>query len=109
MAPTVGPLPEYAGLNMVGWAIYHGEQRYGVTLHWMEAGIDTGAIAYQASFAIGDDATGLSVFGACVRLGVPLVLRLLETAAADRAAIPSEPQTGARQRRRRRRSVVRAS
>jgi methionyl-tRNA formyltransferase len=97
-----GPLPEYAGLNVVSWAIYHGEPRHGVTLHWMEAGIDTGAIAYQASFGIGDDERGLSVFAKGVRAGVPLVLRLLETAARDPGAIPAEPQHGIRRVYRRR-------
>src|SRR5262245_33350316 len=28
-----GPLPQYAGLNTVSWAIYRGETDYGVTLH----------------------------------------------------------------------------
>src|SRR3982751_78292 len=41
-----GPLPRYAGLNSPSWAIYHGEHTHGVTLHWMDAGIDTGAVAY---------------------------------------------------------------
>src|SRR5690348_5347085 len=27
-----GPLPEYAGLNCVSWALYRGEPRYAVTL-----------------------------------------------------------------------------
>jgi methionyl-tRNA formyltransferase len=36
-----GPLPEYAGLNAPSWAIYHGARHYAVTLHRMEAGIDT--------------------------------------------------------------------
>ncbi len=91
-----GPLPGYAGLNVVSWAIYHGEQRHGVTLHWMSAGIDTGAIAYEESFEIREDEGGLSVFASTVRLGVPLVLRLLETAARDPGAIPAEPQSGTR-------------
>ena len=43
-----GPLPEYAGLNAPSWAIYHGEQEHRVTLHWLDAGIDTGPIAYGA-------------------------------------------------------------
>ncbi|MGH2921564.1 MAG: methionyl-tRNA formyltransferase [Gaiellaceae bacterium] len=93
-----GPLPEYAGLNAPSWAIYRGERRHAVTVHWMEAGIDTGAIAYEASFEIGDDDTGLSVSARCVREGLPLFERLLEAAERGRDAIPATPQDLARRR-----------
>jgi methionyl-tRNA formyltransferase len=87
-----GPLPEYAGLNTPSWAIYNGEPRHGVTVHWMEPGVDTGAIAYEARFDLTDADTGLSVSARCVREGVPLIERLLETAAEDPAAIPKDEQ-----------------
>ncbi len=87
-----GPLPRYAGLNTVSWAIYRGETDYGVTLHWMEADIDTGHIAGQAQFPIEESDTALTLAARCVREGVPLALELLETAARDPAAIPRIPQ-----------------
>jgi methionyl-tRNA formyltransferase len=93
-----GPLPEYAGLNAPSWAIYHGESHHAVTVHWMEAGIDTGAIAYEASFEIADDDTGLSLSARCVREGLPLFERLLDAAAQGRSAIPATPQDPARRR-----------
>jgi methionyl-tRNA formyltransferase len=93
-----GPLPEYAGLNTPSWAIYNGERRHGVTVHWMEPGVDTGDIAYAATFDLSENDTGLSVSVRCVREGVPLIERLLETAAADPAAIPKQPQDLSRRR-----------
>jgi methionyl-tRNA formyltransferase len=93
-----GPLPLYAGLNAPSWAIYNGETRHAVTLHWMDAGIDTGAIAYEAEFEIGETDTGLSLSARCVREGLPLISRLLETAAQDPAAIPAHEQHGPEQR-----------
>jgi UDP-4-amino-4-deoxy-L-arabinose formyltransferase/UDP-glucuronic acid dehydrogenase (UDP-4-keto-hexauronic acid decarboxylating) len=87
-----GPLPEYAGLNTPSWAIYNGESQHGVTVHWMEPGVDTGAIAYDARFDLTDADTGLSVSARCVREGVPLIERLLAAAAADPAAIPRREQ-----------------
>ena len=87
-----GPLPQYAGLNTVSWAIYHGETSYGVTVHWMEPGIDTGDIACQAVFPLEEMDTPLRLTHKCVESGVPLVLSLLETAAADPRAIPRIPQ-----------------
>jgi methionyl-tRNA formyltransferase len=87
-----GPLPEYAGLNVPSWTIYRGEPRHGVTVHWMDEGIDTGPIAWQERFPIDESDTGLSLSGKCVRSGVPLLLRLATLAAEDPQAIPREPQ-----------------
>src|SRR5438067_2780291 len=78
-APTIGsfnlhpgPLPRYAGLNAPSWAIYNGETEHGVTLHWMDAGIDTGPIAYQESFDVRGDDTALAVSARCTRYGLRL-------------------------------------
>jgi methionyl-tRNA formyltransferase len=87
-----GPLPRYAGLNAVSWAIYRGETSHGVTIHKMEPGIDTGPIVYQELFDIDDADTGLKLSAKCIRSGIALVLRLMETASADPAAIPLTPQ-----------------
>jgi methionyl-tRNA formyltransferase len=93
-----GPLPEYAGLNTPSWAIYNGEQQHGVTVHWMEPGVDTGDIAFESRFDLTESDTGLSVSARCVREGVPLIERLLETATADPAAIPRLEQDLSRRR-----------
>jgi len=85
-----GPLPRYAGLNAPSWALYHGEQHHAVTLHWMDGGIDTGPIAYEAEVEIDDDDTGLTVSAKCVRAGLPLLHDLLE--AAGKGAVPRRPQ-----------------
>ncbi len=83
-----GPLPQYAGLNCVSWAIHRGETTYGVTVHQMVPAIDAGPIVYQSFFAIEDNDTGISLSSKCVKAGVPLIMRLLETAAANPDAIP---------------------
>jgi UDP-4-amino-4-deoxy-L-arabinose formyltransferase/UDP-glucuronic acid dehydrogenase (UDP-4-keto-hexauronic acid decarboxylating) len=85
-----GPLPAYAGLHVASWALYHGERVHGVTLHWMDEGIDTGPIAYAAEFPIDEDDSGLTLSAKCVRAGLPLIHDLLED--ASRGAIPSTPQ-----------------
>ena len=89
-----GPLPEYAGLNAPSWAIANGESRHAVTVHWMEAEIDTGAIAYEAAFDITETDTGLSLGLTCVERGIELIDRLLEDARAG--TIPARPQELAR-------------
>jgi methionyl-tRNA formyltransferase len=93
-----GPLPQYAGLNAPSWAIYNGEVTHAVSLHRMERGIDTGAIAYEASVPIRPADTGLSLSVACARAGPPLVARLIETAASDPRAIPARAQDPALRR-----------
>ena len=93
-----GPLPEYAGLNAPSWAIYNGEPAHGVTLHWMEAAIDAGPIAWIQRFELREDDTGLSASAKCVRHGVPLIERLMETALKDPAAIPRVAQDRSRRR-----------
>jgi UDP-4-amino-4-deoxy-L-arabinose formyltransferase/UDP-glucuronic acid dehydrogenase (UDP-4-keto-hexauronic acid decarboxylating) len=98
-APTIGsfnmhpgPLPEGAGLNAVSWALYEGKKEHAVTVHWMVPEIDAGGIAYSAAFPIEETDTALSLSARCVKAGVPLIERLLATAATDPAAIPSERQ-----------------
>jgi methionyl-tRNA formyltransferase len=91
-----GPLPRYAGLNAVSWAIYRGEKEHGATLHKMESQIDAGPIVYQSFFAIDEEETALSLSLKCVRHGVPLVLRLLEAAASGPEGIPLRPQDASR-------------
>jgi methionyl-tRNA formyltransferase len=99
-----GPLPEFAGLNAPSWAVYLGERRHAVTLHRMTVGIDTGAVCYEAWFDLDDAATGLSVSSRCVRLGIPLIERLLQAAAAG-AALPVREQDLRRRRQFRRRDI----
>lgn len=83
-----GPLPRYAGMNAVCWAIYHGETQHGVTLHEMVPKIDAGRIVYQAMFDIAEDDTGLSVTNRCIREGQRLFRDLVNQVATDPAAMP---------------------
>ena len=48
----LGLLPEYRGVNGVRWALLNGEDQTGVTLHFMDAGIDSGNMIARASFPI---------------------------------------------------------
>jgi methionyl-tRNA formyltransferase len=93
-----GPLPEYAGLNVPSWAIYNGERGHGVTLHWMDPGIDSGPVAWIDRFDLTENDTGLSVTAQCVRRGVPLVLSLVEHLTADPATVPRIEQERERRR-----------
>jgi methionyl-tRNA formyltransferase len=93
-----GPLPRYAGLNAPSWAIYYGEPRHAVTVHWMAPGIDTGPIAYEAQFDLTREDTGLTVSAKCVRCGLPLLAELVSAAEQGADAIPAIPQDLTRRR-----------
>jgi methionyl-tRNA formyltransferase len=104
-APSVGSfnlhpglLPEFAGLNVPSWAIYEQVREHGVTLHWMDAGIDTGPVAYRAVVSVGDEETGLSLSLKCIDHGLRLVAELLHAAVSDRGAIPRIDQDVRRRR-----------
>lgn len=54
-------LPRYRGPNPLYWVLANGEPETGVTMHYMDEGIDSGAIVAQERFAIeaGDDERAL--------------------------------------------------
>lgn len=92
-----GPLPEYAGLNPVSWAIFNGEPQHGVTVHRITPEIDGGDIVYLERFPVTCHDTALSLMMKCVEFGVPLVGRLL-SACASSTALPRIRQESARRR-----------
>lgn len=54
-------LPKYRGAAPVQWSLVHGETRTGVTLFWLDEGMDTGPVFSHREFPVGidDDAPGL--------------------------------------------------
>ena len=48
-----GRLPFYRGRNALNWAIINGEKEFGITVHVVDEGIDTGPIVLQHSSPIG--------------------------------------------------------
>ncbi len=52
-----GWLPTYRGAVSYFWALKNNEAKAGVTIHWMDEGLDTGAIIERKKFAIEPGAT----------------------------------------------------
>jgi methionyl-tRNA formyltransferase len=52
-----GPLPRYRGRANVNWAILNHESEAAITIHTVEAGLDSGNILFQSLIPIGEDAT----------------------------------------------------
>ncbi len=49
-----GKLPFYRGRNILNWALINDEQEFGITVHYMDEGIDTGDIILQETYPITD-------------------------------------------------------
>lgn len=49
-----GKLPFYRGRNVINWALINDEKDFGVTVHFVDEGIDTGDIILQKVFPISD-------------------------------------------------------
>lgn len=49
-----GKLPFYRGRNILNWALINDEQEFGITVHYMDSGIDTGDIILQETYPITD-------------------------------------------------------
>ncbi len=49
-----GKLPFYRGRNILNWALINDEHEFGITVHYVDEGIDTGDILLQRTFSITD-------------------------------------------------------
>ena len=49
-----GKLPFYRGRNILNWALINDEKDFGITVHFIDEGIDTGDIILQRVFPISD-------------------------------------------------------
>ena len=50
-----GKLPFYRGRNILNWALINDEKEFGITVHYMDEGIDTGDIIVQRTYPIGEE------------------------------------------------------
>ena len=49
-----GKLPFYRGRNILNWALINDEKEFGITVHYVDEGIDTGDIILQKTYPITD-------------------------------------------------------
>jgi methionyl-tRNA formyltransferase len=50
-----GKLPFYRGRNILNWALINDEKEFGITVHYVDQGIDTGDIILQNCYSITDE------------------------------------------------------
>jgi methionyl-tRNA formyltransferase len=87
-------LPRYRGGSAIPWQIIKGETRTGVSLFWVDPGIDTGPLLLQREAVIGpDDTAGSLYYNTLFPLGVDAVLDAVDLVADGDA--PRDPQNEA--------------
>ena len=85
-------LPKYRGLLPTFWALYHGDDEIGVTVHTMAEEIDRGRIVRQTTFPVGASPTLHDVIEEGKRVGGSLAAETLAEIAAGRETL--DPMTG---------------
>lgn len=78
-----GLSPEYRGADCTFWALYNREpEKVGCTLHWIDAGIDTGGLIAHVSPEILPDDDELSLFWRSVETSAEVYAEFLRRVAA---------------------------
>lgn len=68
-------LPKHRGASAINWAIINGDTRTGVTIFWVEEGIDTGPMLLQKEVAIDpEDTTGSLYFNSLFPMGIEAIV-----------------------------------
>ena len=70
-------LPKYRGAAPIQWAVIDGEEKTGVTIQQMSAGIDTGDILYTKEYVLEPKETGASLFDKLMVLGAEAIVEVL--------------------------------
>lgn len=85
-------LPRYRGAAPVQWTLINGEKTTGVTLFWLDKGMDTGPVFLRREERVLESDDAVSLFGRLSALGAVLLEEGLGKVSAGE--IIREPQTG---------------
>ena len=84
-----GPLPSHRGVDIANHLILEGATTGGGTLHFLDAGIDTGPVVDRSTFEIANGDTAYDVFQKTQRALMGLLARNLDAIAAGKLeAVP---------------------
>ena len=90
-----GLSPEYRGADCTFWALYNREpHKVGCTLHWIDAGIDTGGLIAHVSPRVLPDDDELRLFWRAVKASADVYAELLRRLAAGARFGQRQPHKG---------------
>jgi len=79
-------LPRHRGASAINWAVIQGDTHTGLTILWVDKGIDTGPILLQKEVDIGpDETTGSLYFNKLFPLGVDAIMEAVDLIKNGRA------------------------
>jgi methionyl-tRNA formyltransferase len=89
-------LPRYRGSSAINWAVINGEAQTGLTIFWVDQGIDTGDILLQKTVEIGPaETTGEVYFNKLYPLGVAAMVEAVDKIAqGPTTRIPQDHSKG---------------
>jgi methionyl-tRNA formyltransferase len=88
-------LPRWRGAAPIQRAILAGDEKTGISIMRMEAGLDTGPVLLQEAISVARDETAGSVHDRLARLGARLIVTALERLARGELTAVPQPQAGA--------------
>src|SRR4030043_1367661 len=84
-------LPRHRGASAINWAIIQGDTRTGLTIFWVDKGIDTGPILLQKEVEIGpEETTGSLYFNKLFSMGIEAIVEAVDLIKKGKA--PRIPQ-----------------
>lgn len=89
-----GKLPDYRGMPPAFWELWHGEREVGVTVHKVEAGLDTGAILLADTVPVARYSTPAGLRVRLDELGVRLIVEAVRRMRDGRATFTPQPEGG---------------
>ena len=85
-------LPRLRGAAPIQQAVIDGDEETGITIMYMDEGLDTGDIILKKSIKIEADETGGSLFDKLALMGGPLICEVLDM--SEKGLVTRSPQTG---------------
>jgi methionyl-tRNA formyltransferase len=74
-----GITPEYRSADPIFWALYNNEpDKVGVTIHFVDEGIDTGNIIYQKAVGVTGDDNLSTLYIKCIKAGAELMVNAID-------------------------------
>lgn len=83
-------LPAYRGPAPLFWQLRDGRQTIGVTAHWMDAELDTGAVAAQQTLHLPEGASSAELDRLCAATGADLLRQVLQQ--LEQGVLLQQPQ-----------------
>ncbi|MEZ4862919.1 MAG: formyltransferase family protein [Caldilineaceae bacterium] len=90
-------LPAYRGPAPIFWQFHAGADEHGVTVHWMDAGFDTGALAAQQRIHWPAGISGAEADHLCAQAGGQLLVETLAQVALGHCPHQPQPPNGSSQ------------